>query len=47
MDFSQIMEVIKTFLNAIVSLFKTLGLDKLFKKEEETTATAADETTTG
>jgi hypothetical protein len=43
MDFSEIMNIIKTFLDAIVTLFKSLGLDKLFKKDD---AAAADETTT-
>ncbi len=41
MDFSEIMTIVKTFLDAIVTLFKSLGLDKLFNKEEP-----ADETTT-
>lgn len=43
MDFSEIMNIVKTFLDAIVTLFKSLGLDKLFKKEE---AATEDETTT-
>ena len=41
MDFNEIMNVIKTFLDAIVKLLKSLGLDKLFNKEDP-----ADETTT-
>lgn len=36
MDFSEIMNIIRTFLDAIVKVFKSLGLDKLFKKEAET-----------
>lgn len=35
MDFNEIMNIIKTFLDAIVKLVKSLGLDKLFKKEEK------------
>ena len=42
MDLAQIMEIIKTFLDAIAQLFQSLGLDKLFKKEDA----PADETTT-
>ena len=37
MEFQEIMAIVKTFLDAIVTLFKSLGLDKLFKK-----ATATD-----
>ena len=35
MDFKEIMNIVKTFLDAIVTLFKSLGLDKLFKKDEK------------
>ena len=37
MEFKEIMDIIRTFLDAIVNVFKMLGLDKLFKK-----ATATD-----
>ena len=42
MEFDEIMNIIKTFLDAIVTLFKSLGLDKLFKKEDKTTPSDAD-----
>ena len=35
MDINEIMNIIRTFLDAIVNLVKSLGLDKLFKKEEK------------
>lgn len=38
MEFSEIMNIIKTFLNAILTLFKSLGLDKLFQKGTATDA---------
>ena len=44
MDINEIMSIIRTFLDAIVTLFKSLGLDKLFKKEEAA-ATPSDAAT--
>ena len=38
MDFNEIMSIVKTFLDAIVTLFKSLGLDKLFQKATQTDA---------
>lgn len=44
MDFNEIMKIVKTFLDAIVTLFKSLGLDKLFKKKDDA-ATPGDAAT--
>ena len=43
MDFKEIMEIVKTFLNAILAVFEALGIDfgKLFNKEEGETTTEA------
>ena len=42
MDFKEIMEIIKTFLNAIITVLQALGLNfgNLLGGEDETTTTA-------
>ena len=41
MNFDEIMEIVKAFLAAIANVFKMLGLDKLFNKEEKEEETTA------
>ena len=41
MDFTEIMNIVKTFLNAIVTLFQALGIKIGGKTEEEETTAAA------
>ena len=41
MDFTEIMNIIKTFLNAIVSLLQAMGIKFGGSDEEETTAATA------